>query len=263
MAYQDDLKEQIKNDVRNRVASARARRSIGWHGCGGGLGWGAVLVLVGTVILLDHMGYVNADKLWRFWPMIAVVAGLFNMLEYGHRVWGVFLIFLGAILQLNQLGIAHFGWADVWPLALIGVGFFLIWGSLEARRAAAKWNIGGQGGDPRSTLNEHVLFGGIERRINSKEFRGGQLHAVFGGIEIDLRDAEMAEDQAVLVANSIFGGIEVRVPETWFVAAHGQGIFGGFTDSTRYRGVNDATNPQKKTLIVRGASVFGGVEIRN
>ena len=106
------------------------------------------------------------------------------------------------------------------------------------------------------------LFGGVQKRVNVKEFRGGQLQSLFGGIEIDLRDADLAENQAVLHANALFGGIELRVPETWYVAARGQGIFGGYTDSTRYTGPGDP-GKATKTLIVMGTAIFGGVEIRN
>jgi hypothetical protein len=102
----------------------------------------------------------------------------------------------------------------------------------------------------------------VEKRLNSREFRGGRLQAIFGGIELDLRDAEMIETEAVIHANAIFGGIELRVPETWFVAARGQGVFGGFSDSTRYSPPSDPEKP-KKTLIILGTALFGGVEIRN
>ena len=47
--------------------------------------------------------------------------------------------------------------------------------------------------DPLTTLNENAIFGGVEKRVNSKEFRGGQLQSLFGGIELDLRDADIAE----------------------------------------------------------------------
>lgn len=263
-----DAQQKIKDEVHDRIKAGifiggRARRrgrSCG-GGFGGGMAWGAVLVLFGTVLLLDHMGVLDARQLWKFWPALLIVAGIVNFFQGGRRAWGAVLLTLGVLFQLDTLGVAHFHWADLWPLAMIFAGLFIIWGSLEARKALGK--LGEDGGDPRSTLNEHVLFGGIERRVNSKQFRGGQLHAVFGGIEVDLRDAEMDGDEATLVANSIFGGIEIRVPETWYVASHGQGIFGGFTDATKYRGVEDSTNPHRKTLIVKGASVFGGVEIRN
>ena len=66
----------------------------------------------------------------------------------------------------------------------------------------------------------------------------------------------------MLHANALFGGIELRVPETWYVVTRGQGIFGGYTDSTRYVPPSDPDKP-KKTLIVMGTAIFGGVEIRN
>ena len=259
-----EFADRLKDDIRDRV---QAGMVAGIRGRGrrvyspGGLGWGAVLVVIGTVLLMDHMGVIEAKQVWRFWPSLLIVAGIFNFFQCGRRVWGAVLLTLGVLFQLDTLGVAHFRWADLWPLALIFAGIFVIWGSIEARNTLNK--LGADGGDPRTTLNEHVLFGGIERRVNSKQFRGGQLHAVFGGIEVDLRDAELEGDEATLVANSVFGGIEIRVPETWYVASHGQGIFGGFTDATKYRGVEDSTNPHRKTLIVKGAAVFGGVEIRN
>lgn len=263
-----DAKQQVKDakdEIRDRIKSGvyvggRVRGCRG--GFGGGLAWGLVLVLVGTVLLLDHMGLLEAQQLWKFWPMLLIVGGIVNFLQGGRRAWGAVLLTLGVLFQLDTLGVAHFRWADLWPLALIFAGIFIIWGTLEARRALEQTGNAG-GGDPRSTLNENVLFGGIERRVNSKQFRGGQLHSVFGGIEVDLRDAELEGEEAVLVANAIFGGIEIRVPETWYVASHGQGIFGGFTDTTKYRGVEDSTNPRRKTLVVKGSAVFGGVEIRN
>jgi len=256
-----DEGNRIRNQIKAGIFVGGRGRNPKHYGAGGSLVWGIILITVGGILLLDRMGIVDGHQFWKFWPLALIVAGIVNVMQCGKRAWGAILITLGTLFQLDQLGIAHFRWGDLWPLALIFAGIFVIWGSYEARRVASK--MGDAAGDPRTTLNEHVLFGGVERRVNSKQFRGGQLHSVFGGIEIDLRDAEIDGDEAILVANSIFGGIEIRVPETWYVASQGQGIFGGFTDSTKYRGVEDSTNPHRKTLVVKGASVFGGVEIRN
>ena len=73
----------------------------------------------------------------------------------------------------------------------------------------------------------------------------------------------MQADSAILDVNSIFGGCEIRVPETWTIVTEGQGIFGGYTDATRQTGVEDLNNPRKKTLLIRGAAIFGGVEVKN
>jgi len=77
-----------------------------------------------------------------------------------------------------------------------------------------------------------------------------------------LGQAEIEGDTAVLHIDAIFGGVELRVPDTWVVSSEGQGIFGGYSDSTHQRPPTDLALP-RKTLVIRGAAVFGGVEIRN
>lgn len=271
MGIGDDFSKKLHDEIHDRVHDQvrDSMRGVNWrgnrwdrrYGFSMGTAWGAILVAVGIVILLDHMGYIQGVDLWRYWPVLLILAGIRRILGSGQRAWGAFLIFLGVLFQLDQLGIAHVRWIDFWPIALIGGGVFLIWSSLEGRSLMRRANV--DTADPRTTLNEQAVFGGVEKRLNSKEFRGGELNAVFGGIEIDLRDAEIADSEAVLVATAVFGGIEIRVPDTWFVATQGHGLFGAFTDNTHYHGMADPNSPPKKTLVVRGSSVFGGVEIRN
>jgi hypothetical protein len=166
------------------------------------------------------------------------------------------LIVVGALFQLDSLGIAHFRWSSLWPMAIIAAGLGVMWSTLEARR------LGSNPGDPRNTLNEFALFGGCERRITSQDFQGGNVTAIFGGIELDLRQAVILGDQADLTVNAVFGGCELRVPDNWEVVAHGQGIFGGYVDSTT-GGAPAPNSAPRKMLILRGAAVFGGVEIKN
>ncbi len=172
---------------------------------------------------------------------------------------GAVLIVLGVLFQLDALGIAHFRWSTLWPLALIGAGLMVMWTTIESRRMVAG------GGDPRTTLNEFTLFGGCQRRITTQDFKGGNVTTIFGGAEIDLRGAAIADDQAELILNAFFGGCEIRVPDTWEIIARGQGIFGGYVDSTRDRNVPPEVlaGAPRKILVLRGAAVFGGVEIKN
>ena len=224
--FRRDLEDRIKSRAPNRRGS-RDRYS--------GLVPGAVILAIGAIFLLNNMGIVNAGHFFQFWPLILIFAGLVNLANPCRRIWGAILLVSGVLLQLNQLGYGHFSWGEMWPLALIAAGAFAMWSALQARKMAEGLNA--NNADPRTTLNESAIFGGIEKRLNAKEFRGGQLQ-------------------------SLFGGIELRVPETWYVAARGQGIFGGFKDSTRYSGPGDGDKP-KKTLIIVGTAIFGGVEIRN
>jgi len=249
----DDLRDQVLEQVRDRM---RRRRS-GY----GGLVPGAIILAVGIIFLLNSLGYVRARNFLQFWPMILIFIGVSKVACRDSRLWGVLLLLFGLFLQLSELGIGHFSWNQFWPLLVIGAGVLAMWSALQARRIMSG-TPPEDPTDPRTTLDENTVFGGVQKRLNGREFRGGRLQAIFGGIEVDLRDADLAENEAVIYANALFGGIELRVPETWFVAARGQGVFGGFSDSTRYSPPVDPDKP-KKTLVVLGTALFGGVEIRN
>jgi predicted membrane protein len=234
-----------------------------------GILWGAVICAVGVILLLDHMGMVSAERLWRFWPLLIVFAGVVNLVSpAGGRVWGALLVVVGTLFQLDSLGIIHFHWGDLWPLAIIAAGAMMIWGSIESRkvRDQVRDAVSAAGGDPSAVnaMNATAIFGGIERRISVRDFRGGRVSAVFGGIELDFRDAEIEGDEAVLEVNAIFGGAEIRVPDHWKVEQRGQTLFGGYTDSTRLSSTAaDANASSRKTLIITGSILFGGVEVTN
>jgi hypothetical protein len=71
----------------------------------------------------------------------------------------------------------------------------------------------------------------------------------------------MTADEAVVNVNAIFGGFEIRAPETWLVQVHVAGIFGGHEDKTHQPDPRLVPNP--KRLIVRGATIFGGLGVKN
>ncbi len=253
-AFREDLKYKIRAGVQNRVG--RHCHDSFQHG----IIWGAAICAVGVVLLLDHMGIISADRLWRFWPLLLIFAGVVNVAgQPGRRVWGVLLIGAGTLFQLDSLGILRFRWADLWPLAIIAAGLMMIWGSIESRRMRSASALG----DAPNSMNSTAVFGGVERRVTVRDFSGGRVSAVFGGIELDFRDADIAGDQAVLEVNAIFGGAEIRVPENWKVEQRGQTLFGGYTDSTRLSSTTNANGPSQKTLLITGTTLFGGVEVTN
>ena len=243
------FQENLKNNIHARFRDRGAHHSIIW---------GAVICAIGVVLLLDHLGVISADRVWRFWPLLLVVAGVVNLTQCGKRAWGVALILAGTLFQLDSLGIIRFRWVDLWPLAIIFAGLMMMWGSIESRRLRTA-----SSGDAQNTMNSNAIFGGVERRITARDFRGGRVSAVFGGVELDFRDADIEGDEAVLEVDAIFGGVEIRVPETWRVEARGQTLFGGYSDTSRVSVAGDANGPKRKTLIITGTALFGGVEIKN
>ena len=265
----EEIHERIHRDVHEKIDQTMNRPKVMLLGdVRWGFAWGVIIVLVGTALLLHHLGIIPFDPVARFWPLIIVVFGVMNLMTRSGRFFGFLLILAGAVLQLNRLGITHFSFADLWPIALIAVGLLLMWGSLETRgflRAKAKVikdfrdQVTGAS-DPLTMLNAVAIFGGCERRVSGQNFQGGRATAVFGGIELDFRDADM-EDEAILEINCVFGGVEIRVPETWHVHSRNLPVFGGYEDKTRHP--NNPAVGSPKTLIVTGMIVFGGIEIKN
>jgi len=265
-----DLHEQIHRNIHDSLDWRKDRQGrrhgplvvgLDLRGRGrGGIFMGAILVLVGLAFLLDHMGYVSVYSLWwRFWPLLVVLVGVLNFVSR-NRHWGAFLMAAGVLLQLNQLGITHFGWRDFWPLMLIALGILVFWGLFTWSRKPPE--SVSTGGDPRTTLNEAVVFGGLERRMISQDFQGGDITAIFGGVDLDLTEARMQGNEATLAITAIFGGVELRIPVGWQIAFRGAPIFGGIEDKTRAVRADDPANPLK-TLVITGAVIFGGLEIKN
>ncbi len=218
---------------------------------------GLVLVLLGTVVLLEHMGFLPSRVLWTFWPSVFVLFGLIKLFEPHGRVFGVVLLVVGTIFLLHNLGLTRLSWGDIWPIALIGAGLVLIWSRFEMPKLPPV-NSGGT-----NTINEFAMFGGVERRVSVSNFAGGTASATFGGVELDFRSADIEGEQAVLYIEAIFGGIEVTVPDRWTVIYEGQSIFGGYSDETRPPLPEVPGAPPRKKLILRGRAVFGGISVKN
>lgn len=109
------------------------------------------------------------------------------------------------------------------------------------------------------TKGEVAVFGGVDRNISAQDFHGAQCAAIFGACKIDLRDAQIQGQEAVLESYAVFGGVEIRVPPDWEVVNRSVAVFGGTGDKRRH----PPRGPAAKTLILQGAAVFGGVEIKD
>ncbi len=225
-----------------------------------GFVWGALICIVGVALLLDHMGLFDASHLFRFWPVLLILGGIINLSNPSARTWGAILLIAGVVLQLDNLGLAHIRIWDLWPLVIIAVGLTLIWSSFEARRRTAQGSA--IVSDSDSTVNLVAVFGGCERRVGSQTFRGGKVMSVFGGVELDLRDALIEADEAVLDINCVFGGVEIHVPRNWNVDGRCIPVFGGYSDETRQAVSADGSQKEKR-LVLTGTILFGGVEVSN
>jgi predicted membrane protein len=256
-SIRDDIRDDVRSRVRDRIHD-RAHRHHGMHG-GSGVIAGAVIVGVGLILLLDNMGILHADNLWRYWPVILIAVGAGRVME-SHRpaalVWGGMISLIGLLFLLDNLHILSFSFNMIWPLAVIAFGVSMLLRSAERTRM-----VGDTGFASNPTLSLWTVFGGGRRRITSDNFQGGEVFAIFGGFHIDLRGSQITSGRAVVEINSIFGGVEMIVPENWRVSVRGTGIFGAFEDKTIPPRPDVGVTPPE--LIVTGSAVFGGATVRN
>lgn len=265
--FSDDLHARIHRDIDERMAG----RLSGFRArSGGGLLPGAILIAIGTAILLDHMGVIPVDRIWRFWPLILIAVGAVRFVETTcNRIFSVMLMLIGTLFLLGNLGLLHLSWAELWPIILIAVGTMMIWGRMSLPHgpptAPRNPNDAGNPDETGSTdkLLVNTMFGGIERRITSSNFKRGSVQAIFGGIELDFRSADIEGEEAVLFVEAVFGGIDIVVPERWMPIYEGQSIFGGYSDETRPPLPEVPGAPPRKRLILRGQAFFGGITVKN
>jgi hypothetical protein len=109
---------------------------------------GVLILLLGFVLLLDQLGFVEANKIFMFWPLVLIYFGLNRFFGYRDsvaRFWGGFLILLGVCFQLEELGLSHIHIATIWPVFLICAGVLLILRRYESRN---RWTEGPIPGPP-------------------------------------------------------------------------------------------------------------------
>jgi hypothetical protein len=108
-------------------------------------------------------------------------------------------------------------------------------------------------------LDKSAIFSGSNEIYLDEVFTGGELNAICGGIELDLRRATLPEGKTFLEVNAICGGISIYMPSTWFIEMRTTAILGGFVDS---RPLDNENIDKSRKLIITGSVIFGGAEIK-
>jgi hypothetical protein len=237
--------------------------------------FGVLIVAAGVVLLLSQQGLIDGDRIFSyFWPVVMIAAGSTMLIDCrghgGRGVWGGILLVSGVLLVLENLGVAHIRFNAVWPLLVIAIGVMMIWQAASPRigpdgTSRPQWpeifNRWSRSGSPDADFNGVAILGGFKRRITSKKFKGGSVLSIMGGFQIDLRQADMEGDSATIEAMSFMGGGEIKVPDDWLVSMEGISLFGAFVDETDQQ--TPGVSGTQKRLIMKGASLFGGIVVKN
>ena len=217
--------------------------------------FGVTIAALGGVLLLRNLEIIKFDSWNVFWGTVwaagLILAGLmtiFSSRKASLRVWGLLLMTIGVSIDLGAYGVINISvWKIFWPVILIAIGLMVSVGSggrKRSKKSAA--DVSG---------NEKIaIFYGEESRVKG-DYTGGSATAIFGGVDLDLRQAKI-KDGAVIDIFTFCGGVSLSLPDDVIVKNEVRGILGGSEDKTVSK------SSAKKTIYLRGECVLGGLEVK-
>jgi len=220
---------------------------------------GLIFILIGTVFLLDNLDIIS----WHYrryifqWENILIIIGAVLILNKENVKTGGILMGIGVLLNFDDWFNLHVDIFDLWPLVFVVAGIAIVNRNKETKDDKYDPNTGNL---DANKINDTAIFGGGDKVVNSANFKGGSLTAIFGGSTIDLTQAKLADGRNEIDVFYMFGGSKIRVPQDWSVQLNVTGIFGGMSDR---RKLIDPQADGNKELVIRGTAIFGGAEVTN
>jgi predicted membrane protein len=223
--------------------------------------FGLVLVGLGFVYLLAKLGVLDGylKDIIISWPTLLIFIGSISLIRNHSRLPGLVLILVGSALMLPKIFPDSLFDREglVWPLLLIAVGLLIVFKARKIHHPHVFFNP--ETINNAESFEEVAIFGGGKRIITTQTLKSGKVNAIFGGIELDLTQADFEGDSATIEVSCIFGGVTVFVRPEWDVQIQVASVMGGFTDK---RNMYRTPNTNGKHLIIKGGVVFGGGELK-
>lgn len=220
-------------------------------------------ILWGIIFIILGVGFAgNAFHLWNFevffdgwWTLFIIVPCAVSIIQRGAKSGNVIGLLVGLLFLLSAQDVIQgvSVWDLIIPVILVVIGLSFLFRNYQTRGMKTEPKTMYANGKVTNDLM--AVFNGRKVKYQGEEFPGAVVTAIFGGVDLDLREAVFTED-VVIQATSAFGGIGIYLPETVAVKVNSIPIFGGV--------VNKTTNSSEKdvTVYINATSIFGGVEVK-
>ncbi len=224
---------------------------------------GLLFIVIGGLLLLKMAGLVHFFNIPAYvfsWKMILIALGIFLMVTEKNRSTGVILFIIGSVFLVRDVFSLEFWQVMKYsiPVLLLFAGIILLFpGRVFQRKKFNRITVD----DINDSVQDVNVFSGGSKSITSQNFKGGELTCIFGGTELNFRNASLAPGANVLDITCIFGGVTLYVPEDWTIRMDVTPVFGGFSDGRAESNARLSTDPDK-LLVIRGTVIFGGGEIK-
>jgi len=248
---------------------------------------GLVIILFGLSLILRTAGVEFTLFFTGWWAVLMIVIAIISMVSGDVGPGNFALLSLGAYLFADQRN-----WIPQWfnsayliGAVVIGFGLLFIFGPKKEQETSRsdsyqsrshshnhRENSGAHrdphvrertsrdrstkrraDGDPNPSYT--AVFSGQDIRNTASDLDGCTLFALFGGLDVDFRDAVITRD-IVIDATAFFGGIDLKLPQDVRVITRATPLFGG-VDTKRDTPESD----DLPTVTVRCLVGFGGIDI--
>jgi len=250
---------------------------------------GIILLIVGLVLLVHQLDFFFFPGWLISWPMGLIAIGVYTGAKHHFRNSGWLIMVLIGVIWLSNEAFPHYDAGKItWPLCIIIFGLWMIlrrgnrWDKHKAEWE--KWqqsqtqappstdpnspNDANQANQWDFSSNKHSygddyldavsVFGGVKKTILAKDFKGGEIVNIFGGAELDLTQADI-NGRIVLDITQIFGGTKIVVPSNWQVVSDIAAVFASVDDKR----IRSTAIGNEKILVLKGVSIFAGIDIRS
>ncbi len=246
--------------MRHNVDSWKQPRYRRPRNSGDKVWFGVSIVLIGVFLFAKKITGFEFD--WQtIWPIVLVAVGLLIGVKKrftGHAWWILTLIGGAHLIPEFTIGDTRSS-SLILPIALIIGGIVMV---LNSRKKNPNCMDNLQVVTTNENqLNIDVTFAGRKEIVTSKDFKGGNINATFGGVEVNMVNAD-ATGPMVLNCRVSFGGVELIVPSHWEIQNEVQPTLGSVEDRRAMR-MNTSTAEEKKVLVLKGTCNFGSIEIKS
>jgi len=216
---------------------------------------GTGLVFLGCLLTLENItNYPFRMHVISFWPIIIVALGVVKLVEGKFRCVNGWIITALGLLLLAHTAMGHSLDSLIGPAILVIVGIFIVMHALKRqRKVSAKLQ------KSEDFVRGTAILGSYVYKPNEGQFDGGELTAIFGGVELDLRNTTMKHDSARIDVFAMLGGGEIRVPDSWDVSVRVSALVGGVENKT----LRPAVDSQSPKLLITGSALFGGISVKS
>ncbi|WP_129713660.1 LiaI-LiaF-like domain-containing protein [Pedobacter sp. SYP-B3415] len=229
-------------------------RNLGLHIPGWIFSWSTFLLLIGLAIGYKHKfrfgGWLVPTLIGAFFTVDKIIDVDINLSKYSIAV--IFIV-LGLYVIFKPKKTVPVSAFDADPVAVPEQE------PVEPVIAEPVLTAADYSKHPLDTIDSVNIFGGSHQNVFSKNFRGGEIVAVFGGCDVNLSQADI-NGVVVIEIVAICGGVKLVVPAGWQVKSEISAILGGLDDK---RGMAPFGEGASKILIIKGLALCGGVEIKN